>query len=477
MAIEMRNFIQSLTLVQRFMLASLVILMAGMLGIGAWVGRQIETGVINRSGATAALYVDSFVAPYLQELGQSKELLPEHITALGNLLQNTPLGQQIVAFRVWDLNGRVLYSTGEFATGEIFPMGSGLLRATRGMVSAEISDLEEAENAPLGITHARLLETYSPVRLSGTDRIIAVAEFYQTVDELQQEINLARQRSWLVVGASILIIYLLLSGFVRQASETIQAQQAELGHKVAQLTGLLEQNQELHERVRGAAARVATLNESILRRIGSELHDGPAQDLGYSLLKLDALIGSLEEQAPGGEVPPVVEQLAGIEASLQNALKEVRGIAAGLSLPQLAELSLAETAVRAVRAHERRSGTKVDLTIDPLPAKVPLPVKITLYRVLQEALNNSFRHAGGVGQRVEISLQQEELVLSVSDQGPGFERTPDDGLDGHLGLTGMRERVESLGGLFIIESQIDRGTRVTVRLPFHVERGDNGRER
>ena len=59
------------TLAQRFMLASLVILIAGMLGIGLWIGNEIRNGVIHRTGATTALYVDSFVAPLLQELGTS----------------------------------------------------------------------------------------------------------------------------------------------------------------------------------------------------------------------------------------------------------------------------------------------------------------------------------------------------------------------------------------------------------------------
>ena len=60
---KLRHFLKNLNLSQRFMLASLVILLAGMIGIGAWVQQQIVAGVINRTGATTAIYVDSFVAP------------------------------------------------------------------------------------------------------------------------------------------------------------------------------------------------------------------------------------------------------------------------------------------------------------------------------------------------------------------------------------------------------------------------------
>src|SRR5512146_442239 len=95
-----------LSLAKRFMLASMIILVAGTVGIGQWVGDQIEAGVVHRTATTTALYVGSFVAPYLQELGQSDALSAEHVAALSKLLQNTPLGRQIVAFKVWDTHGK-----------------------------------------------------------------------------------------------------------------------------------------------------------------------------------------------------------------------------------------------------------------------------------------------------------------------------------------------------------------------------------
>jgi signal transduction histidine kinase len=82
-------------------------------------------------------------------------------------------------------------------------------------------------------------------------------------------------------------MYLLLAGFIQQASDTIARQELSLRTQVAQLTDLLEQNAELHERVRRAATRTTALNERVLRRISAELHDGPAQELGLALLRLD----------------------------------------------------------------------------------------------------------------------------------------------------------------------------------------------
>jgi signal transduction histidine kinase len=470
----MRKIFAHLTLLQRFMLASLVILFAGTLGIGAWVEGQIVTAVIHRTGATTALYVDSFVAPKLQELGQVDGLQPEHADELSKLLQTTPMGHQIVAFKVYSPRGKLLYSNDPSLMGKSFPMNESMLRARLGQVVATISPLEDEENSNLGAKYDHLLETYSPVWLSGTNQIIAVAEFYQITTELDQEIAVLKRTSWLVVGLAIFLIYLLLSGFVRRASDTITHQQDELSLKVVQLTDLLAQNNELNERVRRAAGSVALLNESYLRRVGSELHDGPAQDLGLSVLKLDALLEQVEKHPQAQPKPELFEQLNSIESSMQNALKEMRAIATGLSLPQLTDLDLEETVTRVVRTHERRSGTRVELVLEQVPENVPAPLKITIYRLIQEALNNAFRHGGGAGQQVRLCLEQSQLVVEVCDSGPGFHPEQAGVWSGRLGLSGMRERVESIGGFFSIESQPGKGTRIMAHLPYQVEGEGNG---
>lgn len=470
MSLLHRVFGRQLTLAQRFMLASLVILVTGMAGIGVWIGNEIKASVTHRTGATTALYVDSFVAPLLQELGNSNAPSPQNMKQLSKLLQDTPMGKQIVTFRVWDPSGKVIFSTDQTIVGKTFPIAEGLALAVRGEVSSEISQLEKAENVSERAIRSELLETYSPVRLRGTDEVIAVAEFYQTVDALNQEVAVARRKSWLVVGGATLIIYLLLAGFVRRSSDTIEQQRKTLKDQISRLTELLSQNKELHDRVRRAAGSVATLNERFLRRIGSELHDGPAQDLGLVSLKLDALIGRCEQ---GLVTPAIIEELTAIQSHLQNAQKEVRAISTGLSLPQLAELSLTETVIRAVRAHERRTGTRVLLQVAPLPEQAALPVKITVYRVLQESLNNAYRHAGGIDQQIGVFMDGDLLALEVWDQGPGFVVQPSATFDGHLGLVGMRERVESLGGMFSVKSEPGKGTQVTARLSLRAEEGDH----
>lgn len=461
-----------LNFARQFLLISFAILLMGMLIMGVWVGWQIEIGVANRTAAVTALYVDSFIAPHLQSLARTSELDAQHLAALDALITGTPLGQRIVAFKVWRADGTILYSTSPALTGRQFPITGALSRAFAGEVQTEISDLTEPENELERGRWSRLIETYAPVRMEGTSTIVAVSEFYQTTDDLQQEVRAAQLRSWLVVGTATLAMYLLLAGLVGRASNTIVAQQADLRDKLTQLSALLAQNEQLHERVRGAAVRTTTLNERFLRRISADLHDGPGQDLGLALLRIEALAdvcASCTIAVSKGRA--VGDEFCTIQSALQSALADLRAISAGLRLPEIGRLSLVETAERAVRDYERKTGQAVALAVSGVPNEASLPVKITVYRLLQESLANSFRHAGGVDQRVRMAGSNGQMLVEVTDGGKGFDPQLAS-RDGQLGLAGMRERVEILGGTFEVRSALDRGTTIRACLPLFVPEGE-----
>jgi signal transduction histidine kinase len=273
------------------------------------------------------------------------------------------------------------------------------------------------------------------------------------------------------VAAGTLVSYLLLVNIVRQGSNTIRRQEEELVQKIEMLTGLLAQNSELHERVRQAASRNTETTERLLRRISSDLHDGPAQDLGLALLRLDHVMAGRAEVSPaesGAGEHDYQEDLDVIQDSLTRAVQEVRAISTGLRLPELEGLEPQGVVERVVRTHERKTGTRVALRVSDLPKQVDFPVKIALYRLIQEGLTNAFRHGGGVGQNVRAWGEKLQLRIEVSDRGPGFAWTGAlPAADGHLGLIGMRERVESLGGLFSVESVVGLGTTIKAWLPLH----------
>ena len=450
-----------LSLAGRFLVASFVVLVLGMLVIGTWVGNAIERGVLNHSAAVTALYVNSVLSDYLERVDPHQALAPADEAEFDRLLTETPLGEQVVLFKVWSTDGLVLYSPDRRLIGQRFDIDEGLQRAEQGEVSAELSDLDETENAYERERWDRLLEVYAPVR-DMRGRVQAIIEFYQMPDVLEQQISAARRQSWEVVAAVMLGVFLLLAGIVKGGSDTIARQQRVLARqevalrqRVADLSELLDQNAGLHERLRQAAGRTTALNEQSLRRIGADLHDGPCQALGLALLRLD-LLG----QAGAGHDT----ELGVIKGAVHDALGEIRSISAGLRLPELAPLSIAEVAQRAVRAHERRSGSQVRLSIDNLQTDAPLPVKITLFRALEEALSNATRHGHGVGLSARVYREADGLSVSVSDQGPGF--VPEAvSADGHLGLANMRERAEVLGGRFQVRSAPGQGATVHLWIP------------
>jgi signal transduction histidine kinase len=459
------NLLARFGLVRLLLAGGAVILLAGMMVVGTWVGSEIESGVISRAGMVTSLYVDSLVTPHLQSLAGNGELREADRAALDRLLSGTPLGQHIVAFKVWAPDGRILYSPNPALIGRRFEVKPALASAFAGAVRSHIADLTEPENEFERQQWPRLIETYAPVRAANTGTIVAVSEFYQTTDDLAQEVRAARLRSWLMVSTATLVMFVLLAWLVRRASNTIVAQQGELREKVEQLTALLAQNEQLHERVRRAAARTAALNERFLHRIAADLHDGPGQSLALALMRMDTLADVCSRCVSAiSRKRTVGDEFRTLHSALHAALDDLRAISGGLRLPEIEQLSLAETARRAVREYERKAGAAVTLNVDGVPQEAPLPVKITLFRLLQESLANGFRHGGAADQRVALSARDGRLLVEVADGGKGFDPRAAVA-EGHLGLAGMRERVVILGGTFSVQSALGRGTVVRASLP------------
>ena len=441
-----------------------------MLALGWWVGRMIEDGVVHRMGALTSHYVESFVSPHLQHLARHDALDETHRAALSTLLTETPLGKRIVAFKIWDRQGRVIYSTNAASIGRSYPIGEGLAAALAGNVHSEISDLKASENEVERMQWSRLVETYSPIHAEKLGTVIAAAEIYQVTDELSGVIRDAQVRSWLLVSTMLLVMYLLIFGLVRRGSQTIDAQRSQLNRKLDELSALATQNKQLHEKVRRAAVRTTALNERFLRRISADLHDGPGQDLALALMRIDTLASANGDSSSGESQPPRLrDDLTAIHSTLESALAELRSISLGLNLPEIDGLSCNEIVARAVRDFERKTGATVGLKLadgnDPID--IGLPVKITVYRLVQESLTNGFRHGGGAAQCVSIAVADDHVVVTVNDNGKGFDVRKVN-IVGHVGLEGMRERVEILGGSFQLHSAVGQGTDIQVTLPLQV---------
>lgn len=446
---------RELSLAGQFAAAGSFVLLGGMLAIGAWVTHQIEGGVTRNTASATALYMESVLAPLAQELATSDTLSIGARRAADEILQNTVIGSRLASFKIWKEGGLVAYSSEPSIIGHFFEPTDRLRAAWAGQVLGNFDDLHDSENMNEQQMGLPLLEIYSPIREAWSGRVIAVAEFYEIASELEEELFQARLISWLVVAAVSLSMFGLLFGIVLRGSRTIEAQRAAQSRRVKELALLAEQNDALRLRAQRASNRVVEYNERHLRRISAELHDGPAQLLALASLRLDGII-------PAVTSDKALLDLKIVNSSLDDAMRDIRDISRGLSLPAIERMTLSEILHTVVEAHQKRTGSEVLLISGQEEPELSQSLKICLYRFVQEGLSNAFRHAGGKGQKVEASVTNGALHLSVSDSGPGFApseiTTPTD--KGGLGLAGLTERVESLGASFSIQSAPGSGTRL-----------------
>ena len=443
-----------LSLAQQFGITGAAVVLLGMSAIGNWVAEEIEEGVISNSAVAATLYMDAFIGPLVQELGRSNALTPEHIQRLDQIMDHSELKENVVSIKVWKKGAQIAYSNFSDIIGKSFTPTEHLKMAWNGAVSAELDGHSHPDDVNERTLKMPLLEIYAPIRETGGSRIIAVSEFYVRADTLIAALAKARTKSWGVVGLTALLMVVALYGTVRKGSNTIEAQQNDLLQKATQ-------NAELRNKIEKAYWRADRLNEQFLRRLGADLHDGPAQLIGFALMSIDDL--PIDQKALDAEPSDTQEA---IRSALEAAIRDIRNLSRGLMLPELETMSLNEAAALIIKMHEERTGTKVSTDITERIIHAENEVKVCNYRFIQEALNNAFKHAGGKGQRVSISCNNSKLVVSVSDEGPGVNsRINEERVAcSQLGLTGIRDRVETLNGIFEMGQARGSGTIITITL-------------
>jgi signal transduction histidine kinase len=450
---------------RRFALVGSAVTLAGMMVIGTWVSRQIETGVTRNSAISSALFMESYLAPLSQELATSEMFSAQTIERLHSLFAHPPLSDEIVAAKIWREGGLLAFSSEADMIGQRFEPGEALRRAWEGELTASFDDLHDEENARERETGVPLLEIYNPIHSIVTGEIIAVAEFYQDATELRSDLRTARTKSWAVVAAVTLATFAALYGIVRNGGLTIARQHVALTRQLREVARVSAQNETLRHRVQAASRRASETNERQLRRISADLHDGPAQALALASLRFDALMHRANLGSGDGEA-------AELRRTLDDAMREIRDLCRGLSLPELDGRCIPETLEMAIAAHERRTGSTVLRRFAPAATHdrpAPHPVLICVYRFVQEGLMNAFRHAGGAGVAVTSETDGRRLVVSVSDAGPGFDPVDACTRSCGLGLSGLKERVESIGGEFSIGSAAGSGTLITLTLPLEAQ--------
>lgn len=219
--------------------------------------------------------------------------------------------------------------------------------------------------------------------------------------------------------------------------------------------------------------RFVSVEEDLRSRISRELHDQCGQDVTALQLGLKFLKDSLGDRA----TPAITTRFHDLGAIIENLAREIHELAWELRPPSLDELGLRTAVESYVSIWSHRTRIAADFECRKLDTETTIPSEAStaLYRVIQEALTNVAKHSRANRVSVIIEIRKDLVLVIVEDQGVGFNADSsfqNTGTRLPLGLLGMKERIESVGGSFEIESASGSGTTIYGRIPVNVN-GDN----
>jgi PAS domain S-box-containing protein len=236
-------------------------------------------------------------------------------------------------------------------------------------------------------------------------------------------------------------------GFVRDVTERLASE---------------ARSREAQRAIQHLSARLLRAQEAEQRRLAKQLHDTTAQDLVAIRLNLAGI-----HRSSAITDPRLKEVLKESMELTEQVISGIRTLSYLLHPPLIEEAGLASALKWYAAGFEARSGIKVDMTI-PEDLHIPHEIETALFRVIQEALTNIQRHSGSGVARIGIEGSSDSLRLRIADEGRGIplhlRDHPEALFASGVGMAGIRERVEDLGGELQVESS-DRGTNIVVTLP------------
>ncbi len=400
----------------------------------------------------------------VNEVEALTERVHEQITANARAVSNDPESVDQSGFEV--MTNLIMNRVVEAMAVKLFD-SQGVLVARAGdhtSLPEKILDLSLSVNQPnVTLTPVAFDKAFFSSIVSGDFDPITVASMvplqgkrtfvFSTIDNasgFDRQRNIALQLVLFLLISTCLLFVLLYVTFLR-GIRTIDEQEQRLNQQIASLSNLLMINKSMQRSIRTASARAVELNEQFLRRVGADLHDGPAQMIGFSVMRLNQTL----EKDESGLIGP---EFHAIKQALEESLEEIRGISSGLVLPELETMTLEQCMRKVVLLHTSVHTTKVGEFYQDIEQSIPLPIKICAYRFVQEGLNNAHRHGQAEKCRLSVSLKNHVLQISLKDNGIGFRKSQLSNDGNHLGLIGLKDRIESLGGRLAINSELGVGT-------------------
>ena len=280
------------------------------------------------------------------------------------------------------------------------------------------------------------------------DQVDAISARQMAASDTRTNETFGRLRYRLILILTLAIgIGLLLAGFT--IWRTLRLEQ-ELEQRYRQV---LNTQQELKE----LSARLVSAQEEERRSISRELHDEVGQSLSALLMEAG---NAAARVAPDDAL--VRQHVDSIKKLAEASVNIIRNMTLLLRPSMLDDFGLVPALEWQARELSKRTGIRVQVAAADSAGELPDALKTCIYRVVQEALHNCARHAQARAVRVVVRQEDSKIVLSVEDDGRGFDAQRVRG----LGLVGMEERVRHLGGAFHVQSTPGSGTKVDVELPL-----------
>lgn len=240
-----------------------------------------------------------------------------------------------------------------------------------------------------------------------------------------------------------------------------------IGHELAvtiQRARLFERVRDQEQTARDLMQRLLVAQEEERGRIARDFHDQGGQLMSALMIQLDHLAAQADPKDKA-----LAASLRKLYGLAQQGLEELRKLVYELRPPTLDELGLGPAIRAYIDTHVRPAGLQIDLQLSDLTTRLPGEIETAAFRIVQESITNVLRHAKAKKVEIRVGRRGEVLQVMVRDDGVGFDADAPQAGRRTLGLAGMRERSQLVGGSLQVMSAPGIGTTVLARLPLHDE--------
>lgn len=241
---------------------------------------------------------------------------------------------------------------------------------------------------------------------------------------------------------------------------------AELQRRVLEFTdgfdGLTSNNKPKIPNEQPNVIRVIQTEEAVRQSLVRRMHDGAASSLSNFILQAEICQRFFDVNPDRAR-----EELDALKSSAASTFSDVKDFIFDLRPMMLDDLGVVPTLRRYVESFQEKNGLPVPMTVTGVERRLESHIEVTLFRSVQELLNNALMHAQAAQVQVSLDMGQDQVVAVVEDDGRGFN--PEEVADGNtrtIGLSTLRERIQMLGGELNIQSSIGQGARIEFAIPI-----------